>query len=120
MSTDILENLQTGDIKWRWPSFRVYLPAGLITINRQGEDEPRWATHFDVSEIGPESYSCPLSIARELDRFVTEEITHSHNLRMLQRHHFQYKEHGLCTSTAMYRSTHPDIAQNILSQMTTW
>lgn len=121
MRTNILENLQTGDIKWRWKAFRVYLPAGLITINRQGEeDEPRWATHFDVSEIGQEGYSCPLPIARELDRFVSEEVTHSQNLRMLQQHHFQYKEHGLCTSTALNRSDHPEIAQTIYAQMKPW
>jgi hypothetical protein len=29
----------TSDINWRWPSFRVYLPKGLLTLTRDGKTD---------------------------------------------------------------------------------
>lgn len=38
MKTPLHDDYEIGDIKWRWPSFRVYLPKGFLTIKRDGQD----------------------------------------------------------------------------------
>lgn len=123
--TDILENLQTGDIRWRWPAFRVYLPKGLVPIHREADtDEPRWATYFDVTEIigSEKGISCPLPIAREIDAFVANNIKQAfgRNLHIMQRANFLFKEHGVSVGTALNRSDHPDIVQTIYAQLKPW
>jgi hypothetical protein len=119
MHTDILETLQTGDLHWRWPAFRVYLPSDLVTINREAE-QPRWAVFFDIAEVSPLGFSCPLPLAKELDQFIATSINDSFNLRILQRAKFQFKEHGMAVSTALNKSDHPDITQTIYAQLKPW
>jgi hypothetical protein len=38
MKSPLPDDYDIGDIKWRFPSFRVYLPKGFLTIKRKGED----------------------------------------------------------------------------------
>jgi hypothetical protein len=122
LRTDVLENLTTGDIHWRWPAFRIYLPARLVTIHRQGDPESRWATYFDLTTVSPEGHGCLLPIAREIDQFVADNVTQSsgRNLGLLQRARFQYKEAGMAIGTALNKSDHPDIVQTIYAQLKPW
>ena len=67
LRTAILSDISTGDINWRWPAFKIVLPKGLISIEREGT--PRSLTHFDVCHIGPEAkIGIAPEIAREIDR----------------------------------------------------
>ena len=122
LRTDVLENLQTGDIKWRWPAFRVYLPSGLVTIHREG-DEVRWGTYFDVAEVDLDArFACPLPIAREIDEFVAHNVPDAlgRNRGMLSRVNFSYKEHGMTIGTALNKSDNPGIVQTIYAQVKPW
>jgi hypothetical protein len=123
MRTDILEHLQTGDIKWRWPAFRVYLPKGLVTIDREGETERRWAVYFDVADVSEESgYSCPRLVAREIDAFAANNITQLEgvNLGLLTSRKFVHKEHAMIVSTALNKSDNPGIVQTVYAQTKPW
>jgi hypothetical protein len=69
LRTDLLDDLSTGDIRWRWPALRIVVPKELISIVRGGE--ARSITHFDVCQIDPqEPIWLPDDVATEIDRFV--------------------------------------------------
>lgn len=65
MKSPIPEDYDIGDIKWRFPSFRVYLPKGFLTIKRQGEDCS--LMFMDIVKVEKNySYSLPLPIIKEI------------------------------------------------------
>src|ERR1700746_287050 len=69
LRTEILADISSGDINWRWPAFRIMLPKELISIKREGG--LRSLTHFDVCHIGPEKpIRVPREIAREIEKFI--------------------------------------------------
>lgn len=123
MRTALLPGLATSDIRWRWPAFRIVLPLGLITIER--EDGPRSLTHVDLSQIDPGcDIFCPPVIAREIDLFVWR---HRETLRELPRRpealrlstsHFGYREHGMIVSTATDRPEHGQAINGLPSVQT--
>lgn len=130
LRTAVLANLKTGDINWRWPAFRVYLPKELVPIMREGDPEPRWATYVDISEIDVdgEHYRCRTDIAREIDQFAADylraygsnETPTGINLHRLERTNFAYKEHGMCVGTALNKSDSENVVQTIYAQTKPW
>jgi hypothetical protein len=120
--TEVLEALTTGDIRWRWPAFRVYLPRGLVKIDRQGEEaDPRWAAYYDICEVSDKGDSCPLPIAREIDAFVAKHLDDGQaNRGALQKVNFVHKEPGIAVATALNKSDAPNITQTIYAQLRPW
>jgi hypothetical protein len=65
LRTKMLLGMQTSDIHWRWPSVRVILPTGLLTIERGGE--PRSALYLDIAHIPLEGVMMPKVYADEIE-----------------------------------------------------
>jgi hypothetical protein len=55
-------------IKWRWPSFRVYLPKGFLTIRRENVDCSIMFLDI-VRKDKDANYNLPRDMARELRQF---------------------------------------------------
>jgi hypothetical protein len=117
LRTSILADMSSGDIHWRWPAFKIVLPKGLISIEREGS--PRSLTHFDVCHIGPEpNIRVDPEIAREIEKFIArlsggsaEDIT---------RFNFLFKKPGLCISTALDRPDHAAFGQTAYGVVKPW
>jgi hypothetical protein len=121
MRTEVIDNLTTGDIRWRWPAFRVYLPARLVKIDRQGEEaNPRWAAYVDVAEVSVKGSSCPLPIAREIEAFVANNTNLPVRSGTLQQVNFMYKEAGVAIGTGLDRSDQPGLHETIYAQLKPW
>jgi hypothetical protein len=53
------------DIKWKWPAFRVYLPKGLVSIQRDGK--PCGAMYLDIAHVPKgKAMDMPMSMHMEL------------------------------------------------------
>jgi hypothetical protein len=65
LTTKMLTDLRTSDIKWRFPGLRVILPHGLLTIERH--NEPQSAQYIDVALIPAGGVMMPASFAREVE-----------------------------------------------------
>lgn len=109
----------TGDIKWRWGAFKVWLPLGLIKIER--EDGIRTLTHFNITRIGPSDHKvfCPPEIARELDRF-SARMNQSPNFRILEKTDLLYEEDGISVSAALDWPENPAITQTVYGLTKPW
>jgi len=60
------EDMSADDFKWKWPTFRVYLPDRLINL-----DEHHWLMFMDISLLEEDEGRCvPPDIATELDHYV--------------------------------------------------
>src|SRR5271166_5813468 len=55
-----------GDINWRWPAFRVYLPTNLLTITRDGL--PSSVMFLDICYV-------PRGIKAEIPKAINDELT---------------------------------------------
>src|SRR5271166_2556467 len=65
MKSPLPDDYEISDLHWRWPSFRVYLPKGLLTIKRK--DEECSMMYLDVVNIeANDTYHLPLPIAKEI------------------------------------------------------
>lgn len=61
------------DIEWRWPQFRVMLPKGLITIERDGQARNMW--FLDLCFIDEKGMRMPPAYAEEVERFIYKNLT---------------------------------------------
>jgi hypothetical protein len=57
-----------GDIEWKWPQFRLYLPKGFITIERDGA--PRSLLFLDICKLEEEGMGLPPKYANEIEDFI--------------------------------------------------
>jgi len=99
LRTDLLEDLSTGDIKWRWPALRVVLPSLLLPIARR--EKVHWLTHFDVCKIDATgSLMYPTALAREVDTFIAkmEKVPNHHRLELVG---FAYPDDGICIGASL-------------------
>jgi hypothetical protein len=118
LRTPILADITTGDINWRWPAFRIVLPKGLATIDR--EDGPRTLTHFDVCHIGPDqNIIVPKEIAREVENFIHKLLPQT-EIQDISRFEFKYKNPGLCISSALDRPDIKDYGQTVYGMVKPW
>ena len=86
IKTEIPGILETSDIHFPFPSFRVMLPKGILGIASQS----RWVMYLDIGHLPADTeVSCPREIALELDRYAGNP-----NFR-LTRMSFHYPEHAL-------------------------
>jgi hypothetical protein len=118
LRTAILADISTGDIHWRWPAFKIVLPKGLISLEREGT--PRSLTHFDVCHIGPQTQiRVDPEIAREMEKFIVKFLPEqkAHNLTRLD---FLYKEPGLCIATALDRPDYDYLGQTVYGMVKPW
>lgn len=123
MRTAMLEDLTTGDINWRWPALRVYLPKGLVTIRREEDPEERWITYFDVAQVGDENPTkCPGAIAAEMDQFVADYVSQGGRINghRLLRTDFKYKEAGMTIGCALNKADTSMIVQTIYGEVKPW
>lgn len=108
----------TGDIKWRWDAFKVWLPLGLITIER--EDGIHSLTHFDICKIGPTNgIHAPREIAREVGAFGAK-LHRIPNPRLMEKYDFLYKENGVCISSALDKGEYSEISQTVYGLTKPW
>jgi hypothetical protein len=64
MRTKLPDDYQVSDIKWKFPSIRVYLPKGLLSITRK---QSNYMPYLDIVKIEKEQlYDLPWSIRKEL------------------------------------------------------
>ena len=65
MKSPLPEDYDVNDLQWRWPSFRVYLPKGFLTIKRQGEDCS--LMFIDIVKVDKDiKYELPSPIIKEI------------------------------------------------------
>jgi hypothetical protein len=59
------DDYEIDDIKWRWPSFRVYLPKGYLTIKRHGQ---KCSMMFiDIVKVDKDvDYELPSTMVKEI------------------------------------------------------
>jgi hypothetical protein len=65
------KDMVVEDIEWVWPQFRVYLPKGLLAIEREGQ--PRSLTHLDICRLDEEGLCLPPKYGQELEHFIEKE-----------------------------------------------
>jgi hypothetical protein len=65
LTTKMLTDLRTSDIRWRFPGLRVILPHGLLTIERGGQ--PQSAQYIDVALIPEQGVMMPAAFAAEVE-----------------------------------------------------
>jgi hypothetical protein len=66
LDSHLPDDLQTSDVKRIFPSFRIMLPRGLLTIERDGEKVSMM--HLDIGFLdGGIDVTCPKALAHELD-----------------------------------------------------
>lgn len=117
LRTDILSDLSTGDIRWRWPALKVVLPKNLISIKVKGE--ARSLTHFDVCQVDEEEgQHLPREIALELDKFL-KWLDPQNHYRSTSEVHFVYPDTGVCIATALETSDE-DEGQTLYSSVKPW
>jgi hypothetical protein len=118
LRAELPENFTTGEIKWRWNAFKVWLPLGLLSIERG--DGIRSLTHFDISQMGPNNpIRCPKDIAIELDRFASKLIG-TPNTRRLEKSDFMYERDGVCISAPLDKPEHSKITQTLYGLTKPW
>jgi hypothetical protein len=84
---------QTADLHWRWPSFKIVLPRGLI------ESGHEWFTHYNICRT-QEIIRCPEQVAQELD-LLAARLSQSANLHRLERLECRCQQSGFILSTAL-------------------
>jgi hypothetical protein len=63
--TKLPDDYMISDIQWRWPAFRVYLPKGLLTLERAGGINS--IVYLDIMRVNKgESYTLPPKIKEDL------------------------------------------------------
>ena len=65
LRTKMLSDLNTNDIRWRFPGVRIILPHGLLTIERDGQ--PQSAQYLDIAKIPALGIGLPPQFAREIE-----------------------------------------------------
>jgi hypothetical protein len=118
LRTAILADMSSGDINWRWPAFKIVLPKGLLSVER--EDGVRSLTHFDICHIGAGTkISASPELAREIEKFAKTVLPHA-LVYDITRFDFLYKEPGLCVATALDRPEHAAYGQTVYSIVKPW
>jgi len=63
------EEMKVEDIVWPWPQFRVFLPLGLLTIEREGV--VRSLTYLDICRVpAGERFGLPTPYAEEVEGYI--------------------------------------------------
>jgi hypothetical protein len=121
LRTDILADIDTEDVKWRWPAFRVVLPRNLIAIDRPPKGL-LYLTHFDVCHVKPgEPVQFPATLADEVDRFHSF-MKGTENLGLMRKGKFMYKpdEEGIGMSAALNEPENDFVHQTIYGAALPW
>lgn len=122
LRTQILADVSSGDIKWRWPAFKIVLPKGLLSIERLGEGDPQSLTHFDLCQVGPPpeaGISPDPIIAREVENFLHKFLPEA-RLYDMTRFDILYKAPGLCISSALDRPDEEFFGQTAYGMVKPW
>lgn len=118
LRTEILADISSGDINWRWPAFKVVLPKGLLSVER--EDGTRTLTHFDVCHIGPGTrINASAELAREIEKFIKAFLPAA-RIYDITRFDFLYRDPGIVVATALDRPDHVDYGQTVYSTVKPW
>jgi hypothetical protein len=65
MKTKLPGDLLISDINWRWPCFRVYLPKGTLTIEKDGQTNN--IVYLDILKVTKgEEYTLPSALKKDL------------------------------------------------------
>jgi hypothetical protein len=65
MKTKLPDDLLISDINWRWPCFRVYLPKGMLTIEKNGQTNS--IIYLDILKVTKdEQYTLPSALKKDL------------------------------------------------------
>jgi len=83
-------DMMAEDIKWKWPGFRIFLPKGLLTIERDGYDYSLMFLDIALVEEGDRNWAISEEFASEFDRFLTNE--YSAPIRPFREIRFMYSE----------------------------
>jgi hypothetical protein len=65
MRTKLLRDMATGDLRWRWPSMRIMLPHGLLTIEREAQVYS--AQYLDIALVPAQGIKIPDAYAEEIE-----------------------------------------------------
>jgi len=123
LRTRLLDDLSTGDIKWKWPAFRIMLPIGPLSIDR--EDGIRSLAYFDICKIarhpvGDELAHCEPKIAKEIDALASK-LTGYENKHTLEGTDFGFgKDHGVCICSGLDRSEVEGSDQTLYASTKPW
>jgi hypothetical protein len=119
LRTDLLADMQTGDIRWRWPAFKVVLPLGLISVERDGQVYS--LTHFDICRVDPEKgIKAPLEIAQEIDRFLRITKSDLALLGSAEKFEYRHQTSGIAISTALDQPDNPRLSQTLYAVVKSW
>ena len=92
VKTEIPGFVETSDIHFPFPSFRVMLPKKLLGI----ESQDRWVMYLDIGTLRKDTeVGCPKDIAQELDRYGNS------GQRMLTRMTFTYPDDAIAISSQL-------------------
>jgi hypothetical protein len=91
------EDMLAQDIKWRWPTMRIYLPKGLITLTKNSQEH-----HLMFIDIGllqqDESRQLPPALAKELDTFAHQEHPDQKAWIKFDQYQFHYPDRAIVLS----------------------
>jgi hypothetical protein len=100
LRTKMLLGMQTSDIRWRWPSVRVYLPQGLLAIVREGQ--PRSALYIDIAHVPIEGVYMPKVYADEIEANISKSpYAASPTRRSLHKLSFKMDDAYIATALAI-------------------
>jgi hypothetical protein len=120
LRTEVLANLSTGDIRWRWPAFKIVLPKGLLAVERA--DGPHSLTHFDVCHIGAGTkITASPELAEETKRFIRTLLPgRQQPIYDITRFEFLYEKPGLCIASALDRPDNAAYGQTVYGSVKPW
>jgi hypothetical protein len=116
-----LADIDTDDVKWRWPAFKVVLPKGLLSIDRPPQGV-LYLTHFDVCHVKPgEPIRFPEPFADEIDKFHSF-MSGKENQGLMRKGKFMYKpdEQGIGISSALNEPENTLVHQTIYGAALPW
>jgi hypothetical protein len=95
-------DLQSTDVRWRLPCFRIVVPLGALSI--QDANGTRSITDFTIARVEPgDVIGCPAEIAREVDNFVTK-VWRRPNLHRLEHFYHRFTQDGFVLTATSDRA----------------
>lgn len=91
------EDMRAIDIKWRWPTLRIYLPKGLITLNKDGRENHMMYLDIGLLEEKESRQILPV-LAKELDVFAAQERAEQKTFIKFEKYTFTYPDRAIIIS----------------------
>lgn len=104
IESDLPLDMMAEDIKWRWPAMRIFLPKGLLEIER---GDCKYSMMFmDIALVEGKVFNViPAEFAPELDLFLAKEYKEFTPQCKFKEFKFGYQETCICVAGMIEKGT---------------